>query len=388
MTTAGRVRRLLTARLRLTLLLAALFLLCSIAVVAITYALVAQRPTAGVYVLNGSAPATYAGPSAMPRPSAPIPFDRLRDEIRRQDDAVQGRLLTRSSVAVAIVFVVSTMLSWIAAGRVLRPIRRMTASARRISARNLHERLTVDGPQDEIQELSQTFDALLDRLETAFEAQAHFAAHASHELRTPLATQRTTIEVALADRHLTVDRARELFVRLLEEQFEQEQLVSSLLLLADIAANVPLSDEVDLAVSVRRAVELLTDVARDAPVGITTELRPSRLRGNSQLIDALVLNGVKNAIVHNTADGRAAVRSWSDTLAVHLEITNTGPRTAEADVARLLRPFERNDARRGDGHGIGLAVMRAVVDAHRGRLSIAPLAEGGLRVHVTLPRRE
>ena len=184
---AGRGPR-RTIRLRLTLLYGVLFLVSGAALLALTYLLVASSLPVELRVSGSAAPGQL-----LPSASA------LQAQAGQQRTAALDALLVQSGIALAIMTVLSIGLGWVVAGRVLRPLRTITAAAQHTSASNLHERLALTGPDDELKELADTFDAFLARLEGAFDAQRQFVANASHELRTPLARQRTLIEVALAD---------------------------------------------------------------------------------------------------------------------------------------------------------------------------------------------
>ena len=176
---AGRLPR-RTIRLRLTLLYGVLFLVSGAALLALTYLLVASNLPMQLRVSG----------SAQPLQLAPSLF-AVQAQAGQQRSVALEDLLVQSGIALAVMTVLSIGLGWLVAGRVLRPLRTITAAAQHTSASNLHERLALTGPDDELKELADTFDAFLARLEGAFDAQRQFVANASHELRTPLARQRT-----------------------------------------------------------------------------------------------------------------------------------------------------------------------------------------------------
>ena len=248
-----------TVRLRLTLLYGGLFLLSGAGLLAITYALVSNRLPVVATSHGGTAgtsPGTAGGgtrvcfflgqPGAAP-PAAPPDCLAASQLAVQQRGAELNQLLIESGIALAIMTVVSIGLGWLVAGRVLRPLRTITAAARSISASSLHARLALPGPGDELKELGDTFDGLLARLEAAFGAQRQFVANASHELRTPLARQRTLIEVALADPRPTVVTLQDACKRALATGEEQERLIEALLTLARSQRGLDRREPIDLA---------------------------------------------------------------------------------------------------------------------------------------------
>ena len=247
---AGRARR--TVRLRLTLWYGGLFLLCGTALLAITYGLVVQAFT-GNSARNALCQAPRSGCST-------VGLGQARAIAVQEHAAVLHELLTRSAIALAITAALSLGLGWFIAGRVLRPLRTITATARGISAASLGERLALGGPRDELRELGDTFDALLARLEASFTAQRQFIANASHELRTPLARQRVISQVALAD--ATSASLRAAHERVLASGAEQNQLIDALLTLARGQAGLDTREPFDLAVVTGRVLS-----ARQAEAG-------------------------------------------------------------------------------------------------------------------------
>ena len=146
------------------------------------------------------------------------------------------RLLVTSGIALAIVTVLALLAGWFISGRMLRPIRTITRTAQRISSSNLHERLALNGPEDELKELGDTLDDLFGRLDDAFEAQRRFVANASHELRTPLTVERTLLQVALDDPDTTNAAWRSTAKEVLVYSDEQTRLIEALLTLAAATA--------------------------------------------------------------------------------------------------------------------------------------------------------
>jgi signal transduction histidine kinase len=293
------------------------------------------------------------------------------------------RLLVSSVLALAALGAASLALGWVVAGRVLRPIATMTATVRRITADDLAERLAPTGPDDELKELADTFDALLDRLERSFAAQRAFVANASHELRTPLTLQRATAEVALADPAATTAALRDALHRVLASGEQQERIIDALLALASSQRGPVRREDVDLAALAAEAVE-------SSPVRIEADLAPAHVRGDRELLGRLVANLVTNAVVHNVPNGWVRLSTTSTASHVVLAVANSGPVIPPDHVAGLLEPFRRlGTARTGHrGAGLGLSIVAAVVEAHDGTLALHPEPAGGLDVRVTLPRSD
>jgi signal transduction histidine kinase len=181
-----------TARLRLTVLYgAATFLACGAVVVTVTYLL---------YGLTGTTLRVLViSRSGRPKPRIAHVRKLVINVMGGHIGLDRPQLLITAAIALAVIAVAATAIGWLLAGRVLRPLSTITAAARRISASNLHERLALPGPDDELKELADTLDGLFARLEASFDAQRRFAANASHELRTPLTRERALLQVTLAD---------------------------------------------------------------------------------------------------------------------------------------------------------------------------------------------
>ncbi|GIJ51442.1 two-component sensor histidine kinase [Virgisporangium aliadipatigenens] len=258
--------------------------------------------------------------------------------------------------------------AWIIAGRVLRPLDRITATANAASTGTLHERIALTGPDDELKRLADTLDSMLARLDAEFQAHRRFAANAAHELRTPLAASRTVLQVARAN-PAAYDVAT-LAAQLLVANQRSIDTTEALLALAD-ATHAPLAPEV---------VDLTAIVAEETPDGVGLHLEPTSVDGDPVLLRRLVANLVDNAVRHNDARRRVEIALHDETL----RITNTGP--VVSDVERLFEPFYREAGRVRGGHGLGLAIVRAVADAHRAALSATANPTGGLAVTVAFRR--
>lgn len=358
-----------TLRWRLTALYGVLFFAAGVTMLTIVYVVLARR---------------------IPRvPRIPVGGVAVRREVRQlllaeltnQRDRALHELVVGSLIALAIVTIGAGVLGWAVAGRALRPLRDITATAQRLSTHNLNERINLTGQHDELKELADTFDAMLNRLSSAFDAQRQFVANASHELRTPLTVQRAAIDVALDDPEPTVEKLRTMAVRLRDSTERNEHLIESLLTLARSQAGVQRFDEVDLAAVARAA--LAAAPAREFTVQPLLQQAPSR--GDRALLERLAANLVDNAIRHNTPGGWVCVETATDGHTAMLRVSNSGPSVPPELVEQLFVPFRRLDAER-TGHGLGLSIVAAIVAAHGGSRFARALPGGGLEVTVVLPR--
>jgi signal transduction histidine kinase len=394
-----------TIRLRLTASYAGLFLISGIGLVAIIYALVAEA-TGDIVVINGLAgvhrfgvapdgsvlpatpepsPAAAATPSPVPRSHVVAHLVQLA---RDQHTNELHQLLIQSMIALAIMAVVSAGLGWVLAGRVLRPLRHITNTAQQISATSLERRLALTGPNDEIKQMADTFDDLLARLQSTFEAQRQFVANASHELRTPLARQRVLGQVALGDPAATVEELRAAHERILATGAEQERLIEAMLTLARGQTGLNHHDPLDLAALTHAGLTARHATAERRGITMTADLAPARILGDPHLIERMIANILDNALLHNQHGGQVEVTTAAAGGRATLTVANSGPQLTTEDTERLLRPFQRLEAtrlRNESGLGLGLPIIEAIATAHHGGLSIAPRAAGGLMLTVQFP---
>jgi len=321
----------------------------------------------------------------------------LEHQLAQAHSQQAHQLLLGSAVGLAVMGLLSVSLGWYAAGRVLRPLRVMTAATRRISADSLHERLAVPGPHDELKDLGDTIDQLLERLEQAFAAQRRFVADASHELRTPLATMRASVDVALAKPGHVPEQTRTLTRRVRTELDHIDRLLEGLLALARAQHGVLLPDTAALPLDAlaRAALAEHSALASVKHLTVDADLASNGsgvwVRGSRVLLRRMVENLVDNAIAHNQPGGWIRVAVDAQDRDARLVVENGGPFLAKDQVAQLVYPFRRLGAERtgggsATGSGLGLTIVAAVTDAHGGALDLQPRAEGGLRVTVTLPR--
>jgi signal transduction histidine kinase len=377
-----------TIRLRMTALYGLVFLLTGAVLLSIGYELVRHNLSGpGDYRRElqrlGIVPQGFFG---RPPPGAPGSTGaRIADAIRAQlrADALH-RLLIEYVVALGAMTIVSVVAGWLLAGRALRPLRDITATARRVSGENLGERIGLKGPADELKELADTFDGMLSRLDGAFASQRHFVANASHELRTPLAIMRTEVDVSLADPDASVEDLRRMGDAVRETIDRCERLIEGLLMLARSEAAVGREEPVDLA---GLAADCITDLrarAEEAQVEMRDDLMPAWTSGEPALLERMIANLLDNGIRHNEPGGWLRVSTRSRDRRVHVTVANGGPHIAPADAATLTEAFRRLDRGAG-GFGLGLSIVRSVVDAHGGTLEVTAPDEGGLVVQIELP---
>ncbi|WP_331769210.1 HAMP domain-containing histidine kinase (plasmid) [Embleya sp. NBC_00888] len=306
---------------------------------------------------------------------------------------VLDSLVGQSLATLGIMALVSAGLGWWTAGRSVARLRQVTAAARQISEQNLHDRFAMVGPDDEIKELGDTFDAMLVRLERSFAANRRFAANASHELRTPLALQRTSLEIPLAEGRVP-DDLRPSIERALRATARSELLVDSLLLLAKGQQGPQSYQPADLADLAGEAVDTYRAQATAAGVVVACDLERAPTSGDPVLLGQVAANLVQNAVRHNTpdSDGRGRLRIATACVggSAELRVDNSGPLLDPAEVDALFEPFHRGTAARlatgRPGSGLGLSIVRAVVESHGGTVSARARSDGGLSVTVRLPR--
>jgi signal transduction histidine kinase len=404
-----------TVRLRLTLLYGAMFLVSGALVLGLTFGLV-DRTTRDdpvtITLANGatvsadrsgrlegepdqgtaadesvSQPNDPGGEEPTPEPNLPS-TEELAQLASQQHATRMHELLVQSGIALGAMTVVSVALGWIVAGRVLRPLRTITAAARDISATNLHARLGLRGPADELKELGDTFDDLLARLERSFEAQRRFIANASHELRTPLARQRTLAQIAIDDPDATVDSLRAAHKRVLAAGVEQDRLIEALLTLARGQTGLVQRQDLDLASPAGRVLMAKQTEAKRRGLELGAELAPAAAAGDPRLIERLVTNLLDNALRYNCPGGSVRITTDTRTGQPVLSVTNTGPVVSPDAVDQLFQPFQRlatDRTSRGDGLGLGLSIVQAITDAHGAIISAHPQPNGGLLIEVTFP---
>jgi signal transduction histidine kinase len=398
-----------TIRTRLSLLYAGAFFVAGLALIAFMYLFLGQ-------VLNQQFMIRLDPPLGLTQGDVPgEPPPGLEDEVvpgtvqeeiretRRVIDVMIRRaridtletMLIASSVIVVVLTLLAGLIGWLVAGQALRPLRDITATARRVADRSLHERIALDGPKDEIKDLADTLDAMLERLDRSFDSQRRFVANASHELRTPLTIARTLIEVALLDAQAD-EKVKQLGTTLLAVNQRHEKLTDGLLTLASSEQRAAEFHPVDLAEVAGHVIAELRPVSDKATIAIDTTLAPAVVDGDAFLLERLVQNLIENAIQYNVAE-KGWVRISTAAAGDHVDfvVENTGPVVPAYEVPNLFEPFRRlaatdrlAGAARGPfirGAGLGLSIVRSVARVHGGEVEATPREGGGLIVRVRIP---
>jgi signal transduction histidine kinase len=390
-------------RMRLTLLYGALFIVSGVVLLTITYLLVAGTTTTGLVLIDGfRAPTDSDRPPQISRyigEDSPDTVGRrpgavdeqaqaLREQALHTHQEMIDNLMFNAVIALAITTLISIWLGWVVAGRVLRPLRSMTTTIQRITARNVHERLAVDGPSDELKDLADTVDGLLGRLETAIDSHKRFVANAAHELRTPLTMEHALLEESLIDRDPTIDTFRMNFERLLTISKQQGRLLEALFFLSTSERGLDQPEPVDLADLADEAVCALRPAADKRGLRLDTSIAPAPLEGDPVLVGRLVANLLDNALSYNVPDGHVDLTVGTRDGRAFLTAANTGQRVPDDEVDRLFHPFQRLNRSADDGHhGLGLSIVRSIVDAHGAELTAHAGADGGLVVDIVFPER-
>ncbi|GGM15914.1 sensor histidine kinase [Dactylosporangium sucinum] len=363
-------------RTRLTLLYGVLFLLGGTILLGLTYLLVKQN----IHQRNSGSVSSLPAEIKVDLGQQQIRVNEFIKELQARQERIEqdtlDALITQGSIALGLVTVIGVGFGWLMAERALRPVGRITETARRVAGGNLHERIALRGPADEIKELADTFDSMLERLDQAFDGQRRFAANASHELRTPLTINRTLIEVALG-RPSPPPELVQLGETLLAVNARHERLIDGLLTLVASEQALTVHDPVDLA-------EVARHVVGERPIEVA--LQPAPTVGDPVLLERVVQNLVDNALAYNVPDGQV----WVSTGPTWVTVSNTGPVVPPYEIPGLFEPFRRLRSRTGSAHGtgLGLSIVRSVATAHGGSVDAGPRDGGGLTVTVTLPTRK
>ncbi|QBI54739.1 sensor histidine kinase [Streptomonospora litoralis] len=359
----------LSLRARLTLIYGMLFFAAGSLLVLLNYIIVAGL----LDNLNFTMPNT-----------APAELEEYKTE---WIEMVLAEVTRFSVIALVIVGLLAVGLGYFVAGRALSPLHKITHIARRLSERSLHERIALDGPDDEIRELADTFDGMLERLDRAFDGQRRFVANASHELRTPLAINRTLLEVALSDPDASAD-LKTVGRTLLETNSRHERLIDGLLFLAKSDRELDVRTQVDVGEVVESVLSQLTEELEKSDVTLRTDLRGAGVIGDPVLLERLVANLMENALRYNVSGGEITVRSGIYENSPAVQVENSGPVIAGYEIEGLFEPFRRASGDRvksGRSAGLGLSIVRSVVRAHGASVSVWPRQGGGLVVTVRFP---
>jgi signal transduction histidine kinase len=278
----------------------------------------------------------------------------------------------------------AVVVGWIVAGRILRPVHRLTAAARAASEQDLSQRIALQGPRDELRELADTFDTMLERLDRAFTSQRQFIANASHELRTPLTLMRTSIDVVLAKPAPTPAEFMSMSADVRQAVDHAERLIEALLVLARNDQPRVLTDPLDLAAIAEDAL----DGRADNGLTTITALDEAPVAGDRLLLERLVTNLIDNATRYNSPGGTISISTSAAAATSVLRVVNTGAVVPAEMTDRLFLPFTRLDDRtRHDGFGLGLTLVSSIAAVHGGTVDASALPTGGLDISVRLPRR-
>lgn len=397
-----------TIRIRLTLLYGGMFLIAGILLLSIIYLLAAQALSVGselpFKIVEGKVTSDMCN---LPEQASPSTFNSaMNDCVNQQRQHALDNLLSRSLLALLGLAVIAFAFGFAMAGRVLSPLGRITRTARAVAGSDLSRRIELDGPDDELKELADTFDDMLERLQRAFTAQQRFVGNASHELRTPLAINRTLLEVHLSDPGAPPE-LQQLGKTLLATNERSEQLVEGLLLLARSDNQIVERKPVDLAEVASQAIDQVRTEADAKGVELRVDLAPAVVQGNGVLLERIALNLVQNAVRYNvpreeepreglwikdTDPGREGGWVEVTTELQHgqavLVVVNTGPVVPAYEIDNLFEPFRRLRTERtgsDKGVGLGLSIVRSVARAHGGHIAAQPREGGGLVMRVTLP---
>ena len=361
-----------TLRARMALLYAALICTSGITLLGMTYLL-----APGLLIHRAWAPASHQ------------PGARAAGHTSGIFSSFIGSDSFRAAVAaVAIMAIISLALGWLIAGRFVRPLRSIITTARDISASNLHRRLGLGGRGDEFTELGQTLDDLFARLEASFDSQRHFIANASHELRTPLSAGRALLQVAIADPEPTVEALRATCEELVDIGDQQERLIGALLTLANSQRGLTQTESLDLADIAGKIILGRQDEAERHGIRLAAALAPAPATGDPVLAESLIANLIDNAIQHNLPGGQAEITTALTDQGAAMTVGNTGTLIPPDAVEYLFQPFRQlgiQRIRHGDGHGLGLAIVRAIADAHHATITASPRPQGGLDIEVIFP---
>ena len=383
----------LSARSRLTLLYASLFALGGTALALITYLLVAHTfhdaTTTSItpevqQAIAQCLKAAQAGVAGEMKKCAGLYANGVQAGASAQRSTTLTHLLTYSLLSLAGVTLLAVAAGWIVAGRILRPVHRLTAAARAASEQNLSQRIALQGPRDELHELADTFDTMLERLDRAFTSQRQFIANASHELRTPLTVMRTAIDVVLAKPEPTRDELVSMAAEVRQAVGHSERLIEVLLVLARNNQARALTDPLDLAAVAEDALEGRTANG----ITTTTTLGEAPVTGDAVLLERLVANLLDNAERYNIAGGTVAISTTAHHATSVLRVVNTGAVVPANMIERLFLPFTRLDDRtRHDGFGLGLTLVSSIATVHNGTVHATAVPTGGLDITIRLPRR-
>jgi signal transduction histidine kinase len=389
-----------SVRTRLTVVYAGLFMLTGASLLVLNYTLLDHYlPSApSQSAISHAGLGTTQDPGGSVTVTGPAPdsangvfFQALQINTTDLRDATLHQLLVQSSLALAVMGVVAALLGWLIASRVVSPVKAITAQARRLSERNLHERIDLDGPDDEIKDLADTFDAMLARLDAAFDSQKSFVANASHELRTPLAITRAAVEIQMQRKGPSESQWRAMAEQVLSATERSDRLIGSLLLLARIGRGSLHRETIDLAAMLADAVDEVRPIAGATGLRLESSAAAALVLGDPDLLRRLIGNLLENAVRYNVEGGWLTVTLTRGDGQAVITVLNSGPMLSPQMATEIFEPFKRGTAARtrsADGSGLGLSIVATIASAHGGRVKARPLDGGGLEVSVSLPAVE
>jgi heavy metal sensor kinase len=299
------------------------------------------------------------------------------------------RLRTFSFEALIVLFFASLVVGWVVAGRVLAPIGRITGVAREIQATDLSRRIRLQGPNDELKQLADTFDAMLARIDAAFAAQQQFLADASHELRNPLAIIRTNADLALSDKDPRVDELRQAVVVVKRASDRMARLVDDLLALARREAPTFAIEQVDLGKAVTEASEEFLAVAEAREIVLDRAIAPGvAVMGDGDALKRAVANLLENAVRLAPTGSRIRLAVGSERGLAWVAVSDEGPGIAAEDQPRVFDRFWRADkarSRADGGTGLGLSIVRQIAQSHGGDVQLQSKLGVGSTFTIWLP---
>jgi signal transduction histidine kinase len=318
-----------------------------------------------------------------------IDYFQAREFARLLNTVTLTKLRNYSFGALGVLFVASLGVGWVVAGRVLRPIGRITSVARDIQATDLSRRIELPGPEDELKQLGDTFDAMLARLDAAFAAQRQFVADASHELRNPLAIIRTNVDVALADPHADPDDLRHTITVVKRASDRMARLVDDLLALARRQEPILEHEPVDLGAAVVEASDDFVVPAAARDIVLDRAIAPGVIViGDRDALKRAVANLLENAVRLAPSGSRIRLATGSEDDRAWIAVADEGPGIAPEDQAHVFDRFWRADkarARADGGTGLGLAIVRQIAESHGGQVRLQSKPGVGSSFVIWLP---
>lgn len=315
-------------------------------------------------------------------------------QMQQAHDQARSYLLHTGLIYFAIIVAIGSLGGYLVAKQALRPIARVTRTAQQLSTETLSQRIGLGGPDDELRELADTFDEMLARLDAAFDSQRLFVANASHELRTPLSVIRTELDVTLSDPDASIDELRRMGEVVAQATVRAQRLVSSLLTLARLQAGVAgeleVREQVDLRALVPGVLAAVAAEAQDRQITVEHDLAEARTVGDPRLLERLIGNLIENAVRHNVTGGWLRITCGETAQRAWLHVANGGVVIPPTEVSSLFDAFRRGGGKvrtANRGSGLGLSIVRLIVEAHQGRLQAAAPPFGGLAIRIELPGR-